>query len=684
MTAERHTTQDKILYGGDYNPDQWPRQVWDEDYEAFEHAHIDTVTLGVFAWSLVQPAEDTFDFGLMDEIVERASRSGKRIVMATATGAMPPWLAHEHPEVTRTDFDGRRHVYGGRHNHCPSSPVFRQLSRQLAGRFAERYSTVDGLVAWHIGNEYSGACYCELCAAQFRLWLEARYGSVDRLNDAWNGAFWSHLFTDFEQVQPPTALSEHWNGPRATAFQGITLDYRRFMTDALLENYRNEKRAIREIDENTPITTNFMGMFEGVDYHRWADDLDFACWDNYPRGDRVPQRMALAHDLTRGLKAGSPFWVMEQTPTVTANRDVNPLKRPGVMRLWSWQSVAHGADAVLFFQMRQSKGASEKYHGAVLDHAGRTDSRAFREVAELGKDFTDVGRSLLGSRVPARTAMIFDWDSWWLVETTDGINRHVEYREVFLDYYTALWEAGVQVDVVPTTADLSRYDVVVAPLLHLVKGDTADRLKSVVESGGTVVTTFWSARSDEDGNAFLADAPGPLRELLGVRVEETDSAAPGDTNPVALRDQESASPAAHSEGALVMDILVPEGADVVGTYGREFYAGRAAVTRHMVDGGEAWYVGTRLDAVGLRWILDRVSDRHDLRGPYAEDPQIEYSVRRSDEHVFSFVLNHAEERTVASLHASGVDLISGRELRKGQRLDLGPSELLVLQEASVD
>ncbi|PUB24087.1 beta-galactosidase [Promicromonospora sp. AC04] len=712
----------KILYGGDYNPEQWPRAVWEEDYAAFGKATIDTVTLGVFAWSYLQTDEDTYDFSRLDEMVARAVEGGARIVLATATGALPPWLAHQHPEVNRTDFQGRVHTYGQRHNACPSSPVYRRLSAELAGRIAERYAGTPGLVAWHVGNEYGGfdgGCWCEHCAAGFRVWLRERYGTLERLNDAWNATFWSHLFSDWEQIVPPNMLSEHWRGPDHTAFQGITLDYRRFQSDAMLRNFRDEKARIREHDTTLPVTTNFMGLFKPLDYHRWAEHLDFASWDNYPPGPREHTRMALAHDLMRGLKDGAPFWVMEQTPTITASRDVNPVKRPGVLRLWSWQAVAHGADAVLYFQLRQSKGACEKYHGAVLDHAGRTDTRSFREIAGLGGELAALGDAVLGARTPARVALLFDWDSWWAAEMTDGFNRHVKYPAIVLAYYRALWAAGAQVDVVPVTADLSRYDVVVAPMLHLLKGDIAARLEAVVRRGGSLLTTFWSGRVDEDDNAFLMDVPGPLGPVLGLRIEETDSAEPGVTNPVTLRlpDGEAglgvpaksrggagaswgeggevvapggagpvdAGPGTGlvSDAGLVMEILVPDGAEVVGTYGAEFYAGTPAVTRNRPDGpdsGEAWYVATGLDDAGVEWVVRRVLDRHGLVGPYADARDVELAVRSKDGVRFAFVLSHATEPVDVVAHASGVDLLTGRTVRQGETLRLDPADVVLLRE----
>ncbi|NED99539.1 beta-galactosidase [Phytoactinopolyspora halotolerans] len=695
--------RDKIPYGGDYNPEQWPRAVWDEDLAAFKLAHIDTLTIGVFDWALLQPDEDTYDLTVLDEIVETAAGAGKRLVIATATGAMPPWLAHRHPEVCRTDFEGRRHVYGQRHNACPSSPVFRRLSAALADRIAQRYAGHPALVAWHVGNEYGGACYCDTCAAAFREWLRVQHGSLEALNDAWNTTFWSHRFTDWEQIVPPNALSEHWRGPNHTAFQGITLDYLRFTSDAMLANFVDEKAAIRRYDATTPVTTNFMGMYRPIDYHRWAAHLDFASWDNYPPDDRAHARMALTHDLMRGLKDGAPFWLMEQTPTMTASRDVNPVKRPGVMRLWSWQAVAHGADAVLFFQMRQSRGACEKYHGAVLDHAGRTDTRSFREVAALGEELKRLGDAVLGARTPARVALLFDWDSWWAAEITDGLNRHLRYPDVVMAYHRALWQANAGVDVVPVTADLSGYDVVVAPLLHMIKGDVAERLEQVAARGGTVLTTFLSGRVDEHDNAFLADVPGPLASMFGLRVEETDAQPPDVVNPVRLADPDddaaagasanaagASAEAAHaaeagvvtSEARLTFEVVIPQGAQVIGTYGADFYAGTPAVTRNRVgDGGEAWYVATSLDDAGVEWVVRRILDRHGLVGPYADVEDLELAVRAADDGTrTAFLLHHGREPVDVTLHAAGTDLLTGQEYAHGQTVHLEPTDVLVIQE----
>lgn len=669
----------KPAFGGDYNPEQWPEQLWEEDYRLFDLAGIDMVTLGVFAWSLVERAPGAVDFGRLDRIVDLAVRRGRQICMGTGTGAHPAWLAHAHPEVCRTDFEGRRHRYGQRHNSCPSSAVFRQASAEHARRVARRYAGVPAIVAWHVGNEYGGACYCERCGAAFRTWLQERYHTLDALNEAWCTTFWSHIFSDWDQIEPPSALTEHWRGPDHTAFQGITLDYRRFMSDALLRNFRDEKSAIRESCPATPVTTNFMGLYPLVDYHRWAPHLDFASWDNYPPDDRSAARMALSHDLVRGLKGGQPFWLMEQTPSTTAARDVNPLKRPGVMRLWSWQAVAHGADAVLFFQMRASRGACEKYHGAVIGHAGREDTRVFGEVATLGAELGRLGAATLCARTPARVALLFDWDSWWALELSDGPSRRVRYLDLVLAYHRALWEAGVDLDVVPVTADLGGYRVVVAPTLHMLKGDLAPRLEGFARLGGSVLTTFLSGRVDENDNAYLMDVPGPLGRLMGVRVDEWDAREPAVVNRVRLG---TGADRCEVPARLLFELVQPQGAEVMGRYADDFYAGTPAVTRNSFGAGSGWYVATALDQAGVSWVVDRVLQEQGVGRTEERPAGVETTVRVAPDGTrLCFFLNHGAEPVELRAPLNGVDLLAGGRWTRGDRVRLEGCGVAVLREA---
>jgi len=414
-----------------------------------------------------------------------------------------------------------------------------------------------------------------------------------------------------------------------------------------------------------------MGMYRPLDHHRWAPQLDFASWDSYPPLDAPPSWPALAHDLMRGLKDGAPFWLMEQTPSTTACRDVNPLRRPGELRLATFQAVAHGADAALYFQLRASRGACEKYHGAVIGHAGREDTRVFREVADLGRELGLLQGHTLGARTPARTALLFDWDSWWALEISDGPSRLVKYQEVVHAYYRAAREAGADVDVVPQTADLSPYDVVLAPVLHMVKGDLATRLEAVAERGGTVLATFLSGRVDEHDRAFLTDVPGPLAHLMGVRVDEWDSRQPEFVQTV---------PELGAQAHLVFEIVLPRGSEAIGTYGTDFYAGTPAVTRHTYGAGEAWYVATALDQPGVDHVVRRILTRHALLGPYGDHPAVETAHRVAPGGSrLLFLLNHAPKTVHLTAHATGTDLLTGKQVVQDEPLALDPLGVMILR-----
>ena len=480
----------KILYGGDYNPEQWPEDTWEEDMRLLKLAHIDVVTLNVFSWASLQPDENTYCFEKLDKIMELVRKHGLKVCLATSTGAHPAWMARKYPDILRTEFNGMRRKFGGRHNSCPNSPTYRKYSVRLAARLAERYKGYENIVAWHISNEYGGECYCENCERAFRVWLKDRYKTIDEWNRAWNNSFWGHTMYDWEDAVLPNMLSEHFASDR-TMFQGISLDYRRFNSDSILECCKLEYDALKAVTPDIPVTTNMMGAYKALDYQKWAKELDFVSWDNYPSNEDSAASIAFRHDLMRGVKQGKPFALMEQTPSVTNWLPYNALKRPGVMRLWSYQAVAHGADTVMFFQMKRSIGACEKYHGAVIDHVGNENTRVFREVAALGAELEVLEDRILGARTPAKAAIYFDWENWWAIEYSAGPSVSLHYVDEVLRYYTAFHSLNIPVDLIGAEDDLDPYRIVVAPVMYMVKDGYDEKLRSFVQNGGSFLTTFF-------------------------------------------------------------------------------------------------------------------------------------------------------------------------------------------------
>lgn len=668
---ERIWNHNKLSFGGDYNPEQWPEEIWEEDMRMFQLAHIDTVTLNVFSWAKLQPDENTYEFEQLDKIMNMARDNGLKVVLATATAAHPAWMARKYPEILRTEFNGMKRKFGGRHNSCPNSLVYHKYSVRLAQKLAERYKDYDNLIAWHISNEYGGECYCENCEKAFRVWLKKRYKTIDEVNRVWDTAFWGHTFYDFDDIVLPNCLSEHWEENRTT-FQGISLDYRKFNSESMLNCYRKEYDAIKAITPDIPITTNLMGFYKPLDYQKWAKYLDFASWDNYPSYSDSVARCAMNHDLIRGLKGGKSFILMEQTPSTTNWQPYNALKRPGVLRLQSYQAVAHGSDSIMFFQMRRSIGACEKYHGAVIAHCGHENTRVFRELTQIGEELEIIGDRFLGARGMAKVAILFDWENWWAIEYSAGPSIELKYHDECLKYYTALHDKNIAADIVSIEDDLSQYDIVIAPILYMTKGNYDEKLKEYVKQGGTFVTTFFSGYVNENDMVITGGYPGKLRDLLGIWVEESDALPPEFHNHFELEGKEYTC-------ELLCDLMHLEGAEALASYKEDFYAGMPVITKNAYGKGAAYYVGTRSGEAFYADFIEKLCKEKGVQKE-AEVPQgIEAVRRKTEEHEFLFLLNHTEETKEVEIPQNCSEIITKMQYNKGEKIILTKKDVKILQ-----
>ena len=649
----------KIWYGGDYNPEQWEAPEWAEDERMFKLAGIDVATVNVFSWALIQPSEDTYDFSGLDEIMDRLYKNGTYVCLATATGAHPAWMAHRYPEVTRVDVQGRKRKFGGRHNSNPNSPVYRKYAALLAGKLAERYKDHPALVAWHISNEYGGYDYSEQSAAAFRVWLQERYGTLDALNKAWNTRFWGHTFYDWEEIVVPNELSEEWNGNR-TNFQGISLDYRRFMSHSLLECYKMEYDAIKKHSTDVPITTNLMGFYPELDYFEWAKHLDVISWDNYPSLDTPVSHTAMTHDLMRGLKNGQPFMLMEQTPSQQNWQPYNSLKRPGVMRLWSYQAVARGADTVMFFQLRRSIGACEKYHGAVIEHVGHEHTRVFRECAELGKELEQLGDQLLDARSEAEIGIIYDWENRWALDLSSGPTVAMDYVNEVHKYYDALYQQNIEADMIGVEENLSKYKIVIAPVLYMIKPGFAQKVEAFVKAGGTFITTYFSGIVNENDLVTVGGYPGELRKVLGIWAEEIDALLPSMSNQIVM-NKEWGGLGGSYKCDLLCDLIHSEGAEVLAQYGSDFYKGMPALTVNSFGEGKAYYVATSPETGFLQGFLANVCAENNINPLVTAPEGIESVQRVKNGESFLFLLNHTEADLSAEIgSAPRTDLLTNK------------------------
>ncbi|MFI7209799.1 beta-galactosidase [Micromonospora maritima] len=655
-----------IWYGADYNPEQWPEEVWAEDVALMRQAGVNLVSVGIFSWALLEPAPDRYEFGWLDRALDLLHAGGIRVDLATATASPPPWLAHRHPETLPRRADGTVLWPGGRQAYCPSSPVFRERSLTLVEAVARRYATHPAVVLWHVSNElgcHNVHCYCDVSAEAFRRWLRERYGELDALNAAWGTAFWSQRYHDWAEVNPPRTAPTFANPTQQ-------LDFLRFSSDEQRAQLRAERELLNRLVAQ-PVTTNFMigTGIKYLDYHSWASDVDVVANDHYlTAADPQPQvNLALAADHTRGVAGGAPWLLMEHSTSAVNWQPRNVAKTPGQMRRNSLAHVARGADGVLFFQWRASRAGAEKFHSALVPHAG-PETKVFREVRRLGADLRALAE-VRGSRVDADVAILFDYEAWWGAELDSHPSVDVTYTDRLSALHAALWRAGVTADVVHPSADLSRYRLVLVPTLYLARDADADALRRFVEAGGTALVTYFSGIVDEHDHIRLGGYPGAFRDLLGVRTEEFFPLRAGET--VHLDDGARAD--------VWTEWLHAEGAEVLAAYADGPLPGVPALTRHAVGAGAAWYVGARLDEAATDRLVARLTAEAGVRPPVAAPAGVEVVRRRSTDRSWLFVVNHTDD--AARLPVTGVELLTGE--RCDGELVVPAGEVAVVREVEV-
>lgn len=644
----------RFLHGGDYNPDQWAKspEIWEEDIRMMKLANCNTMTVGVFSWSALEPEEGVFEFEWLDTIMEKFKENSLYSIIATPSGARPAWLSQKYPEVLRVGANRVRNLHGLRHNHCYSSKVYREKTQIINRKLAERYKDHPSLLMWHISNEFGGECHCDLCQYAFRQWLKEKYSDdLDKLNYSWWTGFWSHKFNDWSQIESPAPHGE-------SMVHGQNLDWKRFVTYQTIDFYKNEIVPLREITPGIPVTTNFMGTYEGLDYWKFAREVDVISWDNYPtwhsdsvKTHELASQTSFVHDINRCLKGGKPFMLMESTPSHVNWHPVNKLKRPGMHLLSSMQAVAHGSDTVQYFQWRKSRGNSEKFHGAVIDHCGHENTRVFREVAEVG-EVLDKLEPVLGTTVRPETAIVFDWENRWAIDDCQALRQDKkEYLKTCTDHYKVFWDKGIPVDVLNMDCDFSSYKLLIAPMLYMVRPGVAEKIESFVERGGVLVATYWSGMVDENDLCFLGGFPGPLRKVTGVWSEEIDTLYDEDSNGIKFLANNSLGLQGEYKANTFCDLIHAETAEVIATYMSDFYAGRPSLTVNQYGNGKAYYVASRNEQ---RFLTDFYSSIvQELGIAQVLDTDLPCGVtaqmRTDGKKRFVFIMNFSEDEKKVSL-----------------------------------
>jgi beta-galactosidase len=663
-----------LWFGGDYNPEQWPEEIWPEDLDALESLGANTVTLPVFAWSALQPAKDRFEFGWLDRILEMLGSRGIGVVMATPTAAQPAWMSASYPEILPVDGAGRRRKHGGRVNYCPTSSAYREGSGRIAAALAERYAGYEGLRLWHINNEYGPVCFCDGCREVFQHWLLEKYGDLGALNEAWGSAAWGNTLQDWSEIEFPSQLNAMASTPAGSVEfspnPGISLDHSRFVSWVLLQCFLNEKEALRERTPRVPITTNFHGPVQAIDWHEWGSHVDLVSWDSYPDGDSHWSTASFGHDLARGAGPNPEFLLMETSPGPTNWHPVASLKSPGTVRLQALQAVARGSRGALFFQVRQSRSGNELNHSALIPRHGRLDTRMGEELMRLGRDLRQLGVPPESHRLRSRVAVVFDWPSWWAHHAAPGLDQRSRYLDTVRRYHRVLAEHNVVVDVVGSRNRWDGYDVVVAPALYLVDSAIAGSLLEFVQGGGLLITTVGSGIVDSGGRVHSGGVEETWRRLVGVWVEETDARLPEHVNPVVFDDGATAN------ASELFDLLRLDTAEPVAHFQEDFYAGSPAVTVNRLGQGTVIYLASP-SPEPFAIVVER------FLGP-SQPERVPASVEcvkwEGDRGELVFLLNHGEDDAeVGILEGPWTDLLTDRLGEGG--LILQPGEVLVAKRS---
>ena len=648
-----------LVHGGDYNPDQWLDRpdILEEDIRLMKKAGVNSVSVGMFSWAALEPTEGEFTFGWLEELIENLYQNGIYTILSTPSGARPAWLDAAYPEAMRVDNRGMRNHHGRRHNHCMSSPKYREKLAIINRKLAESFGSHPGVIMYHISNEFGGDCYCEHCTKKFREYLAEKYDNdIEKLNKAWWTSFWSHHYNNFEQIEPPFENGE-------TSVMGLNLEWKRFTTWITNDFMQFEIDVLRSVTPNIPTTANLMRLFGGLDYRKMAPNMDVVSWDNYPTFHNdyetfaeTMSETAFQHAVMRGLKREKPFMMMESAPGLVNWHPVNKIKRPGVHRLACLQAVACGSDSVQYFQWRKGRGSYEQFHGAVVDHLGTDDTRVFKEVAEVGELLKKLA-PVAGTTVKTKAALLFDWDNRWAIWDVKALaDETKKYEETCQGIWQEFLKLGVDMDVVGSDEDLSDYSVVVAPMLYLLQPGTAENLKRFVERGGQLLATYFTGYVDAEQLCYLGGFPGDgLKDLFGIISEEIDTFYPSDRNGLVWEDGSKWEVIDYAE------ILRVQDAKVLARYTDDFYKDTAAITCKEYGKGKAYYVAARVTPQQMRPLFETLLKDGDVE-MHKLPEGVWYHERVGEEGCYGFYLNCNTEPVC-------VDGVEGFEMLTGVTLD---------------
>ncbi|BDR15843.1 beta-galactosidase [Vibrio sp. STUT-A11] len=672
-----------LLHGADYNPEQWLDRpdILAKDIELMKQTNCNVMSVGIFSWSALEPVEGEFQFEWLDSVLDNLADNGISVFLATPSGARPAWLSERYPDVLRVNSARIKQLHGERHNHCYSSPNYREKVSIMNAKLAERYSQHPAVIGWHVSNEYGGDCHCNYCQEEFRLWLKNKYGSLYNLNKLWWSAFWSHTYTSWEQIESPSPVGEN-------SVHALKLDWKRFCTDRVSNFCEHEIAPLKSINPDLPTTANFMEYFYDYNYWELAKSIDVVSWDSYPLWHSDSDEIALAcytgmyHDLMRTLK-NQPFLLMESTPSQTNWQPITKLKKDGVHLLSSLQAVAHGSDSVQYFQWRKSRGSVEKFHGAVIDHVGHANTRTGREVTAVGEYLKQIN-DVAGTSTQAEVAIIFDWENRWAMDDASGPrNEGMHYEQTVCDHYRGFWQQGISCDIIEQLSDFTPYKIIVAPMLYLIKPGVAERLEAFVEQGGTLVATYWSGIVDQNDLCFLGGFPGgegsPLRRTLGIWAEEIDSLYDHERVLFEMETHSGFGFSGEFKAKHLMEHIHLETAEALAYYREDLFDACPVITKNQLGKGCAYYIAARTETEFNELFYISLANLHGIRKPIENVPYgVSVTTREDEQSRYLFIMNFLnEQRDLKVPHGNWINANTGDDIK--ENITLQPYQVIVIK-----
>jgi beta-galactosidase len=658
-------------FGVDYYPEQWPEERWELDAQLMSEAGFNVIRLAEFAWVKMEPQEGVFDFDWLDRAIEIFHKKDISVILGTPTASPPPWLAHKNPDILRVREDGLRVAYGSRRKNCPNHPIYRKRSRSITAAMAAHFANNQAVIGWQTDNEFGDRCYCEICRNEFQTWLKKRYETLETLNTTWGTVFWSHTYSDWGQIHLP--LSTLGAPPNPS----LALDFRRFVSDTYVSFQQEQVDILRSKCPSHFITHDMMGFgYNGLDYFDIAKPLDFVSWNNYPFGfwhqfKYTPASPALSHDAMRGLK-NKNFWVMEQQSGPSGWQTLSSTPRPGVLRLWAYQSIAHGADGVVFFRWRTARYGAEQYWHGLLDHDGRV-GRRYNEIKQMGAELKRMGNHIFRSETRAKVAIIQSYDSRFAFQI-QGNSDEFSYEKHLAQIHSALWEKNISIDVIAPDADLSCYEIVIAPALHVLGEDVASNLREYVRLGGMLVVTPRTGVKDISNIVANHPLPGLLSDVCGVIVDEYDAITTEIPQAITFDIGELAGQTLSVQ--TWCDILLPQGTEVLAHYVEDFYAGKPAVTRNQFGEGQAIYIGAFGNDAFYETIFGWLLKQKDIENSIEVPAGVEVSKRSLGNQDIYFILNFNSTTQTINLPIAYDSLLDGKSVSGA--VQVGANDLTIL------